>query len=107
MTDERKEPGSTGKGEFYHIELLPSDDYVKVRNHDVGEKGWLERVAGMREDGERDTIGWLVSKDDAHVRDGKLILDEEKMKDLLDEISWDIVHVKGDIFKAEPKKSGN
>ncbi len=103
MIQERKEPGSTGEGKFYHIELIPSDGYVAIRNHDVGEKGGLERVAWQREDGSRDTIGRLVSKEDAHVANGKLIIDERKDRSITEQIEWDIVHVKGDIFKANPK----
>lgn len=103
-SNKRKAPGSTGKGDFYHIELRPSDEFVFFRNQDVGEKGGLERVAGKRADGSWDTQAWLIAKTNAHVSsNGRLVIDEEDEKSILDQIEEPILHVEGDIFKATPK----
>lgn len=102
----RKKPGSTGKGEFYRIEIRPKSEFTSFRVQDVGKKGGLERVAGRRSSGSWDTAVWLVSKKDAHVTPNKkLVITDLKAKSVLAQISGEIVHVKGDIFKAHPRKN--
>lgn len=100
-TNERAEPGSKGGGEYYRIILHPDEDFVTFRYHDVGDEGHLQRLAGRRKDGSWETQAWLISKDDAHVRDGKLIADSKDAKELLKELDGKIVHHEGDIFKLK------
>jgi len=102
----RKKPGSTGKGKFYRIEVRPKSQFTSFRVQDVGEKGGLERVAGHRPSGSWATAAWLVSKDDAHVtKANKLVITDESAKTVLKSIRGPVEHVKGDIFKAKPRKN--
>jgi len=101
----RKLPGTTGKGKFYRIEIRPKGQFVSFRNQDVGKKGGLERLAGRRSSGSWDTVSWLVSKKDAHVKSGHLMITDAKARTVLKSIRGHIVHVKGDVFKAHPRKN--
>ncbi len=101
----RKKPGSTGNGKFYRIEIRPKSEFKTFRMQDVGQKGGLERLAGKRSSGSWDTVTWLVSKEDAHVTNGHLIITAPKAKSVLKSISGKIIHVKADIFKAHPRKN--
>lgn len=101
----RKKPGTTGKGKFYRIEVRPKSDFVTFRVQDVGAKGGLERLAGRRTSGSWDTVSWLVSKEDAHVKDGHLIITDPKARSVLKSIRGHMYHVKGDVFRAHPRKN--
>ena len=50
----RRKPGSTGGGNYYHIEVRPKGEFVTFRTHDIGEKGHVQRVAGKRRSGSWD-----------------------------------------------------
>jgi len=69
----------------------------------VGKKNGIERVGGQRENGSWDTVKWLVSKEMAHVENGKLVPDHKDAKELFDELGSQPKHIKGDIFKAKDK----
>lgn len=101
----RKKPGTTGKGKFYRIVVRPKSDFTVFRVQDVGDRGGLERLAGRRSSGSWDTVSWLVSKEDAHVKSGHLIITEPKARSVLKSLSGHIYHVKGDIFRAHPRKN--
>ncbi|HOO58889.1 MAG TPA: hypothetical protein PK273_06290, partial [Anaerolineaceae bacterium] len=73
------------------------------RNHDVGDKGHLIRVAGKRSSGSWDTVAWLVSKKDAHIEGETLVGDSEDAKQLIESLGSKPKHVKGDIFEAKDK----
>lgn len=105
MPTKRKQPGTTGKGKFYRIEVRPKHDFVKFRIQDVGRKGGLERLAGQRKSGSWGTVSWLISKDDAEVVKGELVIRDKKAKSALKQIRGPIVHVKGDVFRAHPAKN--
>ena len=99
----RATPGSTGEGDFYHIEVRPKTDFLTFRNQDVGRKGGIERVAGKRSTGSWDTQKWLIAKELAHVEDGRLVPDSEHARKVLAELGSTPVHVGGDRFKAAPR----
>lgn len=99
----RAKPGTTGEGEFYHIEVRPRSEFVSFRTQDVGEKGGIERVAGRRTSGSWDTQKWLISKERAHVEDGRLVPDSPDAKDLIEKLGATPVHVRGDRFKAKDR----
>jgi hypothetical protein len=101
----RKKPGTTGKGRFYRIMVRPKSEFTTFRVQDVGEKGGLERLAGKRSSGSWDTVSWLVSKEDAKVKAGHLIITSPKARSVLKSLSGHIYHVKGDIFRAHPVKN--
>ncbi len=101
----RLKPGTGGKGKFYRIEVRPKSDFKTFRTQDVGEKGGLERIAGKRATGSWATATWLISKDKATVKGGKLLITDTKDKTLLKSLRGPILHVKGDIFKSHPRKN--
>ncbi len=101
----RKAPGTTGKGRFYRIVIRPKSEFKTFRVQDVGKKGGLERLAGKRPSGSWDTVTWLVEKKDAHVKAGHLMVTGVKAKSVLKSISGHIYHVKGDVFRAHPRKN--
>jgi hypothetical protein len=100
---EREKPGSTGEGEYFHVEVRPKKEFTTFRTQDVGEKGGIERVAGKRSSGSWDTQKWLISKEHAHVEDGKLVPDTPEARAVLEELGSEAVHVRGDRFKAKPR----
>ena len=99
----RTKPGTTGEGEYYHIEVRPKEEFVTFRNQDVGKPGGLQRVAGKRSSGSWDTVKWLVSKDYAHKEGKKLVADNPEARKLFSELGAEPRHVKGDIFKAKDR----
>ncbi len=82
----RCKPGSTGGGQYYHIEVRPKDQFVTFRTHDIGAAGHLQRVAGKHRSGSWDDQKWLVSKADAHVEDGRLVADTPDVAKVLEAI---------------------
>jgi len=101
----RKKPGTTGEGKFYRIEVRPKGEFKIFRIQDVGKKGGLERLAGKRGSGSWDTVSWLISKDDASIKKGHLIINDPKAKAVLKAIRGPITHLKGDVFKALSRKN--
>jgi hypothetical protein len=99
----RKKPGTTGKGNFYRIELRPKSQFSSFRVQDVGKKGGLERLAGRRRSGSWDAVSWLVAKNKAQVVGKHLEITGSKEKSVLKQLKGPIVHVKGDIFRAHPR----
>ena len=101
---ERETPGKGGSGDFYHIEVRPKEEFVTFRTQDVGKKNGIERVGGQRENGSWDTVKWLVSKEMAHVENGKLIADHPDAKELFDELGTEPKQIEGDLFEAKDKQ---
>lgn len=102
----RKAPGTRGKGKFYRIVVRPKAEFTSFRIQDVGSKGHLERLAGHRPSGSWDTVSWLISKEDAHVSQGKLVITNKKVKDSLAKATrGPIKHIRADIFHAYPRKN--
>ena len=106
ITQKRKTPGETGKGEYYHIEVRPRNGFIAFTTQDVGKKGGLLRVAGKRATGVWHTVAWLVEKKLAHIsRNGRLIIDDIKAQNVLRQIIKPILHKKGDVFVTTPRYS--
>jgi len=101
----RKKPGSGGQGNFYHVEVREGDDFETFRTQDVGDPGHLQRVGGKRTTGSWATVKWLISKEDAHVENGKLVGDTREAKDLLKKLRVQPVHVSGDRFQAKDRRN--
>ncbi len=102
---ERMKPGSTGEGNYYHVEVRPKDEFTMFRTQDLGEHGHLQRVAGKRSSGSWATSTWLISKDDAHVENDKLVADTKDAKDLLKKLGSTPVHLSGDRFQAKDRRN--
>jgi hypothetical protein len=102
-TTGRAKPGTTGKGEFFHIEVRPKSQFKTFRNQDVGKKGGLERVAGKRASGSWDTQKWLISKEHAHVERGRLVPDTADARKVLASLGSAPRHISGDRFKAKDR----
>ena len=101
----RRKPGSTGKGEYYHIEVLPKADFVTFQTQEVGRRGHIQRVAGLRSSGYWSTVKWLIDKDDAHIQDNKLIPDTNEARNVIEQLGSEPVRMLGDLFKARPRPS--
>jgi len=101
----RKKPGTTGKGDYYHVEGRPKGEFTTFRTQDVGGEGHLQRVAGKRSSGSWATTKWLIGKEDAHVEDGKLVGDTRDAKDLIRKLGSRPVQVRGDRFEAKPRRN--
>lgn len=99
----RAKPGTTGRGEYYHIEVRPKSEFTTFRTQDVGDKGGIERVAGKRSSGSWDTQKWLISKSHAHVEDRRIVADTSDAKKVLRDLGSKPRHVAGDRFKASPR----
>jgi len=101
----RKKPGSGGSGDYYHVEVRERGNLKTFRTQDVGDPGHLQRVAGKRESGSWTTVKWLISKEDAHVEQGKLVPDTSDALELIGKLGSQPVQVKGDRFKARPQRN--
>ena len=101
----RKKPGSGGQGNYYHVEVREGNDFETFRTQDVGDPGHLQRVGGKRATGSWATVKWLISKEDAHVENGKLVGDTQEAKDLLKKLRVKPVHVSGDRFQAKGRRN--
>ena len=98
----RKKPGSTGRGEYYHIEVRSAGDFVSFQTQDVGRPGHIQRVAGRRSTGYWATVKWLIGKEDAHVQGTKLVADTKDAREVIEQLGSQPVRVVGDRFKARP-----
>ena len=101
----RKKPGTTGKGNYYHIDVRPKEEFTTFRTQDVGGPGHLQRVAGKRSSGSWSTATWLISKEDAHIENGTLVGDSKDAKDLLKKLGSTPTHTKGDVFEAKDRRN--
>jgi hypothetical protein len=99
----RQKPGTTGEGEYYHIVVRPKGSFTTFRYQDVGDPGHILRHAGQRKSGSWDTHAWLISKEDAHVVDNKIVADTEDARKLLATLGSEPTLVKGDIFEAKDR----
>ena len=101
----RKKPGTTGKGNYYHIDVRPKGEFTAFRTQDVGDPGHLQRVAGRRSSGSWSTAAWLISKEDAHVEGGRLVGDTKEARDLLKKLGSTPAHLTGDRFEAKDRRN--
>jgi hypothetical protein len=101
----RKKPGSGGQGNYYHVEVRDGDGFETFRTQDVGDPGHIQRVGGKRPSGSWTTVKWLISKEDAHVENGKLVGDTKDAKDLIKKLGSQPVQVSGDRFKAKDRRN--
>ena len=101
----RRSPGSTGKGEYYHVEVRPGEDFVTYRTQDVGDPGHIQRVGGKRASGAWATVKWLISKEDAHVEGNTLVGDTRDAKDVLKKLGSKATYKSGDLFEAKPRRN--
>jgi hypothetical protein len=99
----RAKPGSSGEGDFYHIEVRPKGEFQTFRTHDVGDQGGVERVSGKRSSGSWDTQKWLISKKMAHVEDGKLVADHDDARGVLHDLGSPPEQISADRFRAKPR----
>jgi hypothetical protein len=100
----RRRPGAGGKGQYFRIEVRPSTRFLTYRLQDIGRKGHTKRLAGRRAGGTWATKSWLILKSDAHVSNGRLVIDHPRARAALRGIRGPIRHLKGDIFLARPRR---
>src|SRR5499426_4865312 len=101
----RAKPGTTGRGEYFHIEVRPKREFTTFRTQDVGERGGIQRVAGKRGSGSWDTQKWLISKDEAHMEGERLVPNTKEAREVLKTLGSKPTHISGDRFKAAPREN--
>lgn len=101
----RAKPGTRGKGEYYRIVVRPRSEFVSFRNHDVGKKGHLQRLAGKRKSGTWATQAWLINKKDAEVKNRALVGKTKDAKNLLSKLRTKPRRVNADIFEAKDRRN--
>ncbi len=101
----RKKPGTGGKGDYYRIVVRSKDSFKTFRVHNVGGRDGAERLAGRRINGSWDTQAWLIPKNKAHVSGGTLVGNTAGIKNILSKLGSKPRKVKGDIFRAKPRKN--
>jgi hypothetical protein len=99
----RAKPGSRGEGDYFRVVVRDKDQFTTFRNHDIGQEGHIQRLAGRRSSGSWATQAWLISKEDAHRRGQSLVADTEDAQEVLEQLGSTPKHVKGDIFEAKPR----
>ena len=102
---EREEPGTTGQGRYFHVEVRPKDQFTTFRTQDVGKEGGIQRVAGRRSSGSWDDQKWLIGKDQAHIENGRLVPDTEDAREVLERLGSEPEHIEGDRFRAKPRRN--
>ena len=101
----RLKPGSTGEGNYYRIEIREKSQFSSFRNHDVGEKGGIQRIAGHRPSGSWDTQAWLIEKTLANVVGDTLKSRHKDVQEIIDSLGSKPKHIKGDLFQAKPERN--
>ena len=101
----RKAPGSSGRGDYYHVEVRPGESFVTFQTQDVGRRGHIQRVAGRRSSGYWTTVKWLIGKEDAHIQDEKLVPDSKAAKAVIKQLGSQPVRLVGDRFRAKPNRN--
>ena len=99
----RAKPGSSGEGDFFHIEVRPKGEFKTFRTQDVGKQGGIERVAGKRESGSWATQKWLIGKHHAHIEHGRLVADTEDARQVIEQLGSALHHIEADRFAAKPR----
>ena len=100
---QRAKPGTTGQGEYFHVEVRPKNEFATFRTQDVGKRGGIQRVAGRRGSGSWDDQKWLIAKDQAHIKNDKLVPDTEDARKVLERLGSEPKHIQGDRFQAKPR----
>jgi hypothetical protein len=103
----RKSPGSSGTGDYYHVEIRPGEEFVTFQTQDIGRRGHIQRVAGKRSSGYWTTVKWLIGKEDAHIQDKELVPDTKAAKDVIKQLGSQPVRLIGDRFRARPKPNAS
>lgn len=99
----RAKPGSSGEGDFFHIEVRPKGEFKTFRTQDVGDQGGIERVAGRRESGSWDTQKWLIGKHHAHVENDRLVADSDDARKVIEQLGSEPRSIGADRFEARPR----
>jgi hypothetical protein len=97
----RKKPGTGGGGNYFHVAVRHKTEFQTFRTQDVGKPGGIQRVAGKRQSGSWDTVKWLISKEDAHIENGRLVPDSEDARNLLKKLGSTPVRVRADTFQSK------
>ncbi len=103
---QRKAPGRGSDGDYYHVAVRNKSQFKTFRTHDVGDPGGIQRVAGQRKSGTWGTVKWLIPKEWAHMKGGKLIADSDDARKVLEQLGSAPVHSSADMFEAKTAPQG-
>jgi hypothetical protein len=87
-------------GRVFRITVRRRSEFVTLRAHDVGRAGGIERIAGRTAAGRWHTQAYLISKDRAHIEDGRLVPDSPDAAKVLNKLGFSPRHLRGDRFAA-------
>lgn len=103
---QRRKPGATGQGDYYHVEVKARSQFSAFRTQDVGKKGGLQRVSGKKPDGKWETQAWLIAKPMAHVdKTGQLVADHADAREVLEQLNGPARRLQGDRFRARRERN--
>ncbi len=100
---QRRRPGTTGRGAYYHVEVRPKERFETFRTQDVGQPGGIQRVAGRTGRGAWSDQKWLISKEMAHIEKDRLVPDSDDARQVLERLGSAPRHIRGDRFTAKPR----
>ena len=102
---QRKAPGRGSDGDYYHVAVRNKSQFKTFRTHDVGDPGGIQRVAGQRKSGTWGTVKWLIPKEWAHMKGGKLIADSDDARKVLEQLGSAPVHSSAEATAARRTRS--
>ncbi len=100
----RARPGTKGEGDYYRVVVRPKSRFVTFRTQDVGQPGHLQRLAGQRPTGTWADQAWLISKQDAQIRNDHLVPTSPAARHILAVIG-PVKRVRGDIFQGHARRN--
>ncbi len=100
MNTTRKQPGSTSRGNYFHIEISPKTEFEAFYTKDIGRIGHSLLVLGKRKsDGKWVGQKLLINKNDAYISErGRLESEDPSIMRMLNNLDGDILHKTMDIF---------
>lgn len=94
--------GDIAENEFYHIEVRPPREFKRFRIARSG--SGIERVGGQCENDVWKTVKWLVSKEFVHVENGRLVADNQTVRELFDTFDSEPRLIKDNRFNAKERE---
>jgi hypothetical protein len=86
-----------------NCQVRPKTEFARFRTQDVGKKGGIQRVAEKRSSGSWDTQKWLIEKNLADMKEGRLIPKTQEAEGIVGALGSTPKYRGGDRFEAKPR----